>query len=248
MNQQTMEKLYQMRLNTMAEAFREQVKSASMNDLSFEERFAMIVDSEWTFRENRKLKNRLKNARIRQNATVEDIDFRHPRGVDRSYLLSLATCQWIRNHQNLIVTGPTGIGKSYIADAIANKACREGLTTVCYRYPRLLREFELARVNGSYMKLLDKLAKIDLLVIDDFGLAPLSDNERRDLLEIMEDRHNTRSTLITSQYPVSDWHSLIGEPTIADAIMDRIVHNAHKLSLTGESMRKARGKLTHAEP
>jgi len=248
MNQQSIEKLYQMRLNTMAEAFREQMKSISMMDLSFEERFAMCVDSEWTFRENRKLKNRLKKAHIKHDAAVEDIDFRHPRGLDKSYLLSLANCQWIKSHQNFIITGPTGIGKSYIADAMTNKACREGFSAICYRYPRLLREFELARVDGSYMKLLDKLAKTDLLVIDDFGLAPLSDSERRDLLEIMDDRHNTRSTLITSQYPVSDWHSMIGEQTIADAILDRIVHNAHKLSLTGESMRKTKTMLTHAEP
>lgn len=248
MNQQSVEKLYQMRLNTMAGAFSEQVKSASMMELSFEERFAMIVDSEWTFRENRKLKNRLKKAHIKHDAAVEDIDFRHPRGLDRSYLLSIATCQWIKSHQNFIITGPTGIGKSYIADALTNKACREGFTAICYRYPRLLREFELARIDGSYMTLLGKLAKTDLLVIDDFGLAPLSDNERRDLLEIMEDRHNTRSTLITSQYPISDWHSMIGEQTIADAILDRIVHNAHKITLTGESMRKTKSNLTHAEP
>lgn len=247
MNNQTMEKLYQMRLDIMAEAFKEQMSTAAKSSLSFEERFAMIVDREWTFRENRKLQTRVKAARLKQNASIEDIDYRHPRGLEKSLVLSLATCQWIKSHHNVVITGPTGIGKSYIAEAFAHKACREGYTALCYRSPRLLREMAIARGDGSYIKLLNRLAKTDVLVIDDWGLTPLTDEERRDFLEVMEDRHGLKSTLITSQYPVSKWHDLIGEPTLADAILDRIVHNAHKLTLKGESMRKTKAKLTHPD-
>lgn len=244
---QSMEKLHQMRLNTMAAAFREQLGSPTTGELSFEERFAMIVDQEWTFRENRKLERRLKAARLRRQASLEDIDFRHPRGLDKTATLSLAGCQWIKHHQNIIITGPTGIGKSYMAEAFANKACREGYTAICYRAPRLFKELELARGDGSYMKALRKLAKTDVLVVDDWGLAKLTEPERRDFLEIMEDRHGVRSTIMTSQYPVSKWFDLIGESTMADAILDRIVHNAHKITLKGESMRKRRSKLTKGE-
>ena len=159
-------------------------------------------------------------------------------------ILSLGSCDWIRNHHNVIVTGPTGIGKSYLAEAFAQKACREGLTAIYYRCPRLFRELATARGDGSYIKLLGRLAKMDLLVIDDWGISPLNDAERRDFLEVMEDRHALKSTLITSQYPVQKWYELIGEPTLADAILDRIVHVAHKITIKGESMRKRRGKLT----
>lgn len=244
---QSIEKLHQMRLNTMATAFGEQINSPATGELSFEERFAMLVDQEWTFRENRKLERRLKSARLRQQASIEDIDFRHPRGLDKSVVLSLAGCQWITQHQNIIISGPTGIGKSYIAEAFANKACREGYTALCYRSPRLFKELELARGDGSYMKALKKLAKTDVLVVDDWGLSILTEPERRDFLEIMEDRHGMRSTIMTSQYPVSKWFDLVGESTMADAIMDRIVHNAHKITLKGESLRKKRAKLTKDE-
>lgn len=167
--------------------------------------------------------------------------------MDKSLILSLATCQWGRNHHNIVITGPTGIGKSYIAEAFANKACREGYTALSYRSPRLLRELTIARGDGSYIKLLNRWAKTDLLIIDDWGLTALTDEERRGFLEVMEDRHGLKSTIITSQYPVSKWHDLIGEPTLADAILDRIVHNAHKLALKGESMRKTKTKLTQSE-
>jgi DNA replication protein DnaC len=243
LNNQTMEKLYQMRLHTMAVAFREQMEQPSMGSLSFEERFAMIVDREATHRDNRKLARRLKAARLKMKATVEDIDYRHPRGLDKSVMRSLITCQWLKSHQNVIITGPTGIGKTYISEALADKACRDGFTAVCYRMPRLARELEIARGDGSYIKLLNRLAKIDLLVIDDW-MDPLTDTERRDFREIMEDRHDLKSLVITSQYPVSKWHELIGEPTNADAILDRIVHNAHRITLKGESLRKTRANLT----
>lgn len=244
---QSIEKLHQMRLNTMASVFSEQLNTPATGDLSFEERFAMIVDQEWTFRENRKLERRLKSAKLRHQAAIEDIDFRHPRKLDKSVVLSLAECRWITNHQNIIITGPTGIGKSYIAEAFANKACRQGYTAVCYRSPRLFKELELARGDGSYMKVLKKLAKTDVLVVDDWGLSTLTEPERRDFLEIMEDRHGLRSTIMTSQYPVKKWFNLIGESTMADAIMDRIVHNAHKIPLQGDSLRKKRSKLTKRE-
>jgi len=244
MNNQTMEKLYAMRLYSMAEEFKEQTASAAKSELSFEERFSMIVDREWTAKENRRLSVRLKAARLKQNASMEDIDYRHPRGLDKSQVLSLCTCQWMKGHQNIIITGPTGIGKSYIAEAFANKACREGFTALSYRSPRLFEELAIARGEGSHIKYLNRLAKIDVLIVDDWGLAPLSDSERKDFLEVMEDRHGLKSTIITSQYPVTKWHDLIGEPTIADAILDRIVHNAYKLTLKGESMRKTKAKLT----
>ena len=207
----------------------------------------MIVAREWLFRENRRLTRRLKEARLKQQAAVEDIDFRQPRGLDKSVMLTLSTCQWIRNHQNVIITGPTGIGKSYLAEALAQKACREGFTALYYRSPRLFRDLAIARGDGNYSKFLIKLAKTDLLVVDDWGLSSLTDAERRDFLEVMEDRHGIRSTVITSQYPVAKWHELIGEPTLADAILDRIVHNAHKIVLKGESMRKTCSKLTQAD-
>ncbi len=231
----------------MADAIKQQLEQPSVQELSFEERIAMIVDREWLHRENRKLTRRLKAARLKQQAAVEDIDFRQPRGLDKSVMLTLSNCQWVRNHQNVIITGPTGIGKSYLAEALAQKACREGFTALYYRTPRLFRDLAIALGDGSYSKLLIRLAKTELLVVDDWGLSYLTDAERRDFLEVMEDRHGIRSTIITSQFPVAKWHELIGEPTLADAILDRIVHNAHKIVLKGESMRKIRSKLTQAD-
>jgi len=244
---QTIEKLSQMKLHTMATALQEQLEKPSLSGLSFEDRFAMIVDREWTARENRKLTKRLKTARLKTQATVEDIDYQHPRGLDKSVIRSLASCQWIRSHQNVIVTGPTGVGKTYLAEAFANKACREGFTAIRYRSTILFGELKIARGDGSYFKLLGRLAKFDLLAIDDWPAEALTDQERRDFLEVMEDRHGLKSTFITSQYPVSKWHDLIGEPTMADAILDRIVHNAHKIPLKGESMRKKKANLTQSE-
>ena len=244
---QTAEKLYQMRLDIMAAAFNEQLERPSTGSLSFEDRFAMIVDREWISRENRKLTKRLKTARLKLKATVEDIDYGHPRGLDKSVMRPLITGQWIKSHQNVIITGPTGIGKSYISEALADKACRDGFTALRYRATRLMREMEIARGDGSYIKLLNRMGKIDLLVLDDWVMEPLTDTERRDFLEIMEDRHGLKSTVITSQYPVTKWHERIGEPTTADAILDRIVHNAHRIPLKGESMRKTKSNLTPSE-
>ncbi|NWG75060.1 MAG: ATP-binding protein [Rubrivivax sp.] len=244
---QTMEKLSQMKLHTMATALQEQLEQPSVSSLGFEDRFAMLVDREWTSRENRKLAKRLKTAQLRTQATVEDIDYQHPRGLDRSVIRTLASCHWIRSHQNVIVTGPTGIGKTYLSEAFVNKACREGLNAVRYRSTMLFEEMKIAHSDGSYFKLLGRLSKFDLIAIDDWAVEPLDEEERRHFLELMEDRHGLKSTFITSQYPVSKWHDRIGEPTIADAILDRIVHNAHKIPLKGESMRKTRSSLTKAE-
>jgi len=244
---QTIEKLSQMKLHTMATAFQEQFEKPALSSLSFEDRFAMIVDREWSAREDRKLTRRLKSARLKTQATVEDIDYQHPRGLDKSVIRSLASCQWIKSHQNVIVTGPTGIGKTYLTEAFANKACREGFTAVYYRSTRLFGELDIARGDGSYFKVLGRLAKIDLLAIDDWAVDPLTEQERRHFLELMEDRHGLKSTFITSQYPVTKWHDRIGEPTMADAILDRIVHNAHRITLKGESMRKTKANLTQSE-
>jgi len=244
MRNQTIEQLHQMKLHTMAAAFKEESERPNNTDLTFEDRFGMLVEREWLFRENRRIDSRLKSAKLKHQAAIEDIDFRAPRGLDKSVFLSLANCQWIKNNHNVIITGPTGIGKSYLAEALTNKACREGCTARYYRAPRLFQELAMARGDGSYAVLLQKLAKTDLLIIDDWGFATLTDMERRDLLEVMEDRHGIRSTLITSQYPITTWHDIIGEPTLADAILDRVVHNAHKITLTGESMRKTKSNLT----
>ena len=240
--QPTIEKLHELRFFGMAKALQEQAEMPQCNALSFEDRFALLVDREATERENGRLQGRLKMAKLRLTATIEDIDYRHPRGLDKALVLSLASCQWIRAHHNCIVIGPTGVGKSYLACALAHKACREGYKTRYIRAPRLFEEFAVAKADGRYRKLLAAYARIELLVIDDWGLATLTEEQRRDLLEIMDDRHDLRSTLIASQIPVEKWHSVIGDPTLGDAILDRLVHNAHKIVLKGDSLRKMNKK------
>jgi DNA replication protein DnaC len=243
--QQTIESLYAMKLNGMAEGLKEQMNQPNITELSFEERFALLVDRQWTYKEDRKMRRLLQNARLKINACIEDIDFKTPRGLDRSVILRLADCQWIKNGQNVIITGPTGGGKTYLACALANKACRTGLSSFYVRLPRLFQELGIAKADGSYAKIMKKLLQTKLLVLDDFGLAPLGQAERHDLLEIIEDRHGLSSTIITTQLPISNWHDTIKDPTIADAILDRLIHNAHKITLKGESMRKLRSGLTN---
>lgn len=244
----TLEKLQSLRLTGMIKALEEQLSmSEGLEDLGFAERLGLLVDREMTERENRRLKTRLEKARLRQAAAVEDVDLRTPRGLDRSLFMTLCSCQWIRQHLNLLITGPTGAGKSFLACALAQKACREGFTAIYHRVPRLLAELGTARADGRYPKLLAGLARADLLVLDDWGLHPLSDPQRRDLLEILEDRYACRSTLVTSQLPVATWHDAIGDATLADALLDRLVHNAYQLPLKGESMRKKRGVPPAAE-
>jgi len=240
----TLEKLTTMRFTGMAAALEEQMQMEAPPDMTFEERLGLLLDREQAVRETRRMKTRLRKAKLRQQGSVEDIDFRHPRGLDRSLVLRLADCQWIKQHNNLIITGPTGVGKSYLACAFAEKACREGFSALYLRTTKLFEDLSLAKGDGRYLKLLTSFAKIDLLVLDDYGLHGLTQEQRHDLLEILEDRHGLKSTLVTSQLPVEHWHEQIGDPTLADAILDRLVHSAHKIQLKGESMRKKRANLT----
>ena len=299
--EQTMEKLYAMKLNGVAEAWEEQRQQPHSTDLNFDDRLALLVERQWIWKENRALATRLKYARLRQTACLEDVDFRHPRGLKRATIDQLASCEWIRHHRNCLITGPTGVGKSYLACALAHKACREGFRACYYYVPKLFRELSVAQADGSLTRLLRKLARADLLVIDDWGLSPLKPDQYRLFLEnvqviegqiaehghfhspqrrrslprprqhrkfrgtpptrdglttsdrccrrhqpprpeILDDRQGTGATLITSQYPVNTWHELAGDPTVGDAILDRLVHNAHKLELKGDSLRKKGGK------
>ena len=249
--QSTIEKLHTMKLAGMAEAVRRQSEDPEMSRLSFEERLSLLVDQQWTWRENKALARRLKNARFRLDAAIEDIDYRHPRRLDRQLIRTLSACQWVTQHHNLLIIGPTGIGKSFLACALAQKAVRDGFTSLYTRAPRLLRDLAVARVDGSLAKLLDRIARIDVLIVDDWAMAPLADTERRDFLEICDDRYATRSTILTSQLPLAHWHDQIGDPTVADSILDRLVHNAHRIELQGASMRKiksAKVSDTDAEP
>lgn len=234
----TLDKLNALRLAGMTKALEEQLALPDIDTLSFEDRLGLMVDRELTERDNRRLTTRLRKAKLRHRAAIEDIDYRHPRALDKALLTQLATGTWLREHLNVLITGPTGIGKSWLACALAHKACRDGFSAHYLRLPRFLRELTVARGDGSYPKLLASLAKTDLVVLDDFGTGQLTDEHRRDLLELLEDRYALRSTLVTSQFPVERWHDLISDPTLADAILDRLVHNAYKLNLTGDSMRK----------
>lgn len=247
LNEQTFEKLYSLKLSGMAEALKAQLQQPDMSDLSFEERLAILVDAECLYRENKRMKRLLQNAKLKLFASLEDIDYRTPRGLDKSVIRSLGACGWIRKHQNVIIVGPTGTGKTYLSCALAQTACREGLSAYYLRAPTLYRNLAMAKADGSYARVLARLGRISLLVLDDLGLAALTDHERRDLLEVIEDRHGAGSTIITSQLPVEHWHEVIGDPTIADALLDRLVHNAHRITLRGESMRKTKASLTQKE-
>jgi DNA replication protein DnaC len=249
LNQQTLQRLRALRLTGMADAFAQQMEQPQTLQLSFEERLSLLVDREHTYRDNRRLQRLLRAAHFKQQACVEEIDYQHPRGLIRSEVASLISCDWIRARHNLHITGPTGTGKSWLACAFGQAACRQGLSVRYHRTGRLLDELRIARGDGSYSKLLRQLARHDLLILDDFGLKSMSQNERHDLLEIIEDRHGSRSTIMTSQLPVSSWHDYlnVNDPTVADALLDRILANAHRLKLTGESIRKLRQRLTHRE-
>jgi DNA replication protein DnaC len=242
----TIEKLIAMKLSGMAEGLQEQMLNNAYKDLSFEERLGILVDKEKLSRENRQLKILLSHAHLRHpNACFEDIDFRTRRGLSKDVMLKLSQNEWIRSNQNIIIVGPTGSGKTYIACALGNSAVRQGISTAYVRLPRLAQELKISRADGSFVKLLSRLQRIRLLIIDDWGINLFTDEERRNFLEIMEDRHNVRSTIIASQFPIDAWHDIIGDPTLADAICDRVVHNAHKIILKGEeSMRKIYSTLT----
>lgn len=243
LNHPTHEKLNRLKLYGMAHALVEQ-GTLDLDHLGFEERLGMLVDREVTERDGRLLAQRLLRAKLKPNTAAEDTDYRHARGLDKALFQRLLAGQWLREKQNVLLTGPTGVGKTWLACALAHQACRQGFSAYYVRLPRLLDELSIGRADGRYSKLLKQLARIDVLVIDDWGLAVLDDVHRRDLLEVLDDRHNTRSTVVTSQLPVDHWHAAIGDATLADAILDRLVHNAHQLTLKGESLRKKRARLT----
>jgi DNA replication protein DnaC len=240
----TLDKLQTLRLRGMYHALVEQMQMPETAALTFEERLGLLVDRECTEREERRLTTRLRQAKLRQPACLEDLDYRQPRGLEKSLMTTLATCQWIRDRHNVLITGPTGIGQTWIACALGQQACRDGFTALYLRLPRLLQEWPIAKGDGRYGKLMATLAKTDVLILDDWGLATLNDENRRDLLELLEDRYDRRATIVTSQLPVEHWHEALGDPTLADAILDRLVHNAYKIPLQGESMRKQQARLT----
>lgn len=242
LNNPTLEKLRGLRLTGMAEALQEQL-SKPLPDLDFESRLGLLIEREWYLRENRRLKRRLTQAKLQQTACVEDIDFQHPRGLNKANILELARGQWIQQHLNLLITGPTGCGKTYLACAIAHKACLTGFTSRYYRLPRLWHDLKIAKADGTYTQWLSQLAKMDLLILDDWGLASPDEEQRRDLLEILDDRYQQRSTIITSQLPITHWYEHLNDATLADAILDRLVHNAVRLELKGDSLRKNKKPL-----
>jgi DNA replication protein DnaC len=240
LTQQTLDKMNAMKLSGMADAFQQQLRSDEHARLSFEERLGFLIDSEWSAREQRKLTRRLRVAKLRYAASLEDVNFKHPRALDRQQVLSLGNCSWIQSRHNFVITGPTGIGKSYLACAFVERACRRGFNAAYLRLPRLLQQLAVARGDGSYERVLARLARLDLLAIDDWLLAPLRDGERRDLIEVIEDRSERTSTLIASQLPAKSWHAVIGDPNLADSICDRLLNNAHRIDLKGPSVRNTR--------
>ena len=238
--EETITKLSEMKLSTMALATRELIQSSPGNDLSFEEKLGIIVDREWTDRDNRRLTRRLRDAKLGTRASLDNVLCEPGRGIDKSTTRQFATCNWVKAKHNVVVVGKTGVGKSYFGSALADAACRRGYRSLFFRVPRLLEELALARAAGEYGVLLGKLSKIDVLVLDDFLLNPMTDIERRDLLEVLEDRYDKTSTVITSQLPTKTWHDALNDPTIADAICDRLVHNAHVVKIGGPSIRKTK--------
>lgn len=242
----TLDQLAELKLHGMAKAFEEQLSMTDVSELSFEERLGLLVEREATERASRRLTARLRRAKLREQAAIEDIDWRVRRGLDKGQILRLASCQWIAEHLNVLITGKAGVGKTFLACAFGHKACREGYTALYLRVPRLFRALAIARGDGSYEKLLKRYARTDLLVLDDWGLAPLGPTDRRDLLEILEDRYGARSTIVASQLPVESWYEVIGDPTLADAILDRLVHNAYRVAMDGDSMRSNQTPGTQA--
>ena len=240
MDQETQDKLNGMRLRTMATVFRELVDKPDTS-LTFSEKVGMMVDREWVERDNRRTGRRVKEAKLPVSGAIEEVVADAARGLDKAVLRSLATCSWVRAKQNVIVLGPTGVGKSFLACALANVACRQGFRALYVRVPRLVHQLSVARADGSYTSELGRISRFDVLVLDDFLIAPMKDTERRDLLEVLEDRYDHSSTIITSQVPTKTWHEMLSDPTIADAICDRLVHNAHVLTLRGQSMRRKKG-------
>jgi DNA replication protein DnaC len=245
-DEETVQKLMNLRLTTMAQAFRDLLVQAPGSQLSFSERVALMVDREWTDRENRKLERLMRAARLSvSDASLENVWCDPARGIDKAMIRDLGTSKWIQNKQNVVIVGKTGVGKTFVGAALAQSACRNGLRALCTRVPRLLHELGIARADGTYTAALARLAKLDVLVLDDFLIAPLKDQERRDLVEILEDRYAKSSTVVTTQIPTKNWHEKLGDPTMADAICDRVIHNAHVIAIRGPSIREKKGMLTN---
>jgi DNA replication protein DnaC len=243
LKQPMMEKLQALKLQGMMEAFEQQEQDDATRELGFLDRMALLIDRQWAWRQNQVLTRRLQASRLKGAACVENIDYRAERGLNRSVIRALAQdSTWVKNHEHIFVLGPTGVGKSYVASALAQKACRDGYRVHYTRTSALFRDLNLARADGSLRQVLKRLSRIDVLVVDDWAMTPMSEAERRDFWEIAEDRYQTRSMILTSQLPVSRWHEQIGDPTLADAILDRLVHNAHRIEMRGESMRKQSGE------
>lgn len=239
--------LQELRLHAMARALKEQLEHPIVAELSFEERLGLLVDKEIIARENRRLTTRLKRAKLQQTACMEDIDYQSGRNLDKPLLSQLSQCQWVSSHHNLLIVGPTGTGKTFLGCALAHKACLFGYTAHYCRINRLLAELQINKGDGQYSKRMSELAKTDVLILDDFGLMSLIEEQKRDLLEILDDRHDKRSTIVTSQLPIKLWHEMIGNETLADAILDRLVHNSYRLEIKGESMRKVLSKANKEE-
>lgn len=239
--EETIQKMLDLKMATMAQATRELLASSPSNELSFEDKLGFVIDREWTERDNRRVARRIKEARLYKGAALEDIECDAARGIEKSLIKQFGTCQWAKAKQNVLISGATGTGKSFLAAALAETACKQGMRALFVRVPRLVEDLAVARVSGAYTSALGKLARFDVLVLDDFLLAPMKDTERRDLLEVLEDRYERASTVITSQVPTKTWHTALNDPTIADAICDRLVHNAHVVELRGPSMRKKKG-------
>lgn len=242
---QLIQQLRTLRVPGMVEALEQQLEQpATHNDLCFEQRLSLMIDRELTYRSNNKIERLLRTAKLKLQAYPEDIDYQHPRGLKKDLFASLLSCQWIEQHNNVLLTGPTGCGKTYLGCVLATQACRLGYSVRYFRTSRLLDNLAIAHGDGRFSRLINQIAKTDLLVLDDWGLETLTLGQRNDVLELMEDRHGSRSTLITSQVPVQKWHAAIGDETLADAILDRLLHNAHRINLKGESMRKVLSTLS----
>lgn len=244
---QTLDKLHALRLEGMAQALEEQRRQPDITQLDFETRLGLLTERQWLWKENRALTTRLKSAQLKIAASLEDINYRHPRGLKRAQIEQLRATPWVAEHRQCLITGPTGSGKTFLACALGQHACRDGHRTLYYYAPKLFRALQAAQADGSLLPLLKKLARVSLLIIDDLGIASVAGKQYRDLLEILDDRQGQGATLITSQFPVSQWHEIIADATVADAILDRLVHNAYRLELKGESLRKP-GGATAAQP